>query len=607
MIATSREGCRWLSAWTGAALALALTLLWPSAGSAQTAPPSAAGGAEAGSQAAPPASAAEEDEPPAVSKETKQEARRHFLRGLALLRQKAWAPALAEFKLSRALYPTRVATNNAAIALTELQRYDEALDMFETLLRDFKVAEQERGLAQREIAQLRELVGTIDVTGSEPGASIVIGSVDRGEYPPVKPLRVAAGNHVVRVFKEGFEPFETHVDVAGGQTVTVKAELKQLKESGRLRVTERTGKIVGVVVDSVVVGQTPWEGRLGVGSHMVMLRGAGKLGSQPAAAEVKSQQLTQLALLAEALEAQLRINPTPPGASVWIDSVEVGNGVWLGRLKTGPHQVEVKAEGFLSETREVTLQKGERPVLDISLEQDEEAPMWRLPSKWTADVSGALVVVPTFGGDVAGGCSDGCERSVGLGGMALVHGSYELGSGLGFGLELGYLMAAQDVTDRESSLMPIGMSTATGGTADDSLRLQGFMAGATIGYHLGDGYPVVFRLGAGVLYGELRDERSGTYQAQNGGSFDAYPVADFASATYLYLDPGVRAGVRFAEHFELTAGVQALMLIAIAAPTWDDSTELGAGADGIGTYPDEQTLGDFVLGVAPGVNLRYDY
>ncbi|MCA9619893.1 MAG: PEGA domain-containing protein, partial [Myxococcales bacterium] len=80
-----------------------------------------------------------DDGPPPVTAETKELAKVHFKRGLKLLREEAWSPALAEFLQSRELFPTRVATNNAGIALRKLQRYDEALDMFETLLRDFEV------------------------------------------------------------------------------------------------------------------------------------------------------------------------------------------------------------------------------------------------------------------------------------------------------------------------------------------------------------------------------------------------------------------------------------------------------------------------------------
>jgi hypothetical protein len=548
---------------------------------------------------------ADEDEPPPVSAETKQQAKRHFLKGIKLLRQQAWAPALAEFLLSRELYATRVATNNAGIALQRLQRYDEALDMFETLLRDFKVPPSERTRAQEEIAELRALVGTIEIQGAEPGASIVISSEDRGEYPPVKPIRVAAGNHVVRIFKEGYEPFDTRIDVAGGQVAFITAKLTKLKDSGKLRVVERTGRTLNVLVDNVIVGKSPWQGTLAVGDHMVTLRGKGKIGAQPAKATVKSQQVTQLSLVAEDLDASLRIDPTPPGANVWLDSVNVGNGVWLGRLKTGRHSVEVKAAGFLTSERSVELRKGQRETLVIELERDEDAPQWRKPSRWTIDGNASLVVAPTFGGDVGDRCGDGCENPIGLGGLFMVNGNYELGSGLGFGIELGYLIANKEVEKRDGELTPNGMTAADPGSATDGLRLSAFLAGVNAGYHFGEVVPMTFRVGAGVLYGQLRDERSGHFASQHGGEFDTFPVVDFPTVTYVYIAPAVRAGYRLTEQLELSGQLQALLLVALSQPKWDDSIEVAAATDGIGRFSDESLMGSFVGMFAPGVDLRY--
>jgi hypothetical protein len=346
---------------------------------------------------------------------------------------------------------------------------------------------------------------------------------------------------------------------------------------------------------------------LGVGDHMVALRGEGKLGSQPTAAVVKPQQLTTLSLLAEELDASLRVDPTPPGASVWINSVNVGNGVWLGRLKTGQHRVEVKAEGFLPDIRTVALDKGERENVAVGLERDEDAAIWRKPPKIILDASTSLVVAPTFGGDVAGGCTGECSRSVGLGGLFFLHGGYELGSGLGFGVEAGFLVASQSVTGRTAGLTPNGFPGPNPGTADDALRLTGFLGGATIGYHFGERFPALFRLGAGVLAGQIRSERTGTFRTSGGSDFNVDPSADFPSATYFYVDPEARIGVRFADHFEVSAGVQALLLIALSQPRWDSTIELAASEDGIGTYPDESLMGEFVLMIAPGASLRYDF
>jgi hypothetical protein len=570
------------------------------------APPALAQPAPAPQPAPASTDAAPPEEAP-VSEATRQEARLHFEKGLTLLREEAWGPALAEFLLSRKLFATRVATNNAAIALRRLQRYDEALEMFETFLRDFTVTQAEQLAAQREIAELRALVGTVDITGAEPGASIVVSGEDRGQYPPVKPIRVAAGPHIVRVSKEGYEPFEIRIDVAGGQTSSVAAKLHKLTRSGRLRVVERTGKTVDVLVDNGLVGRTPWIGTLSVGSHMVTLRGAGKLGTQPTSAPVSSQELTTLSLLAEDLDASLSVTPTPPGASVWINSVNVGNGVWLGRLKAGNHQIEVKSDGFISATRTVTLDKGEREVVELKLERDDDAAIWRKPPKVTMDVSASFMIGPTLGGDISDGCAAGCSRSPALGALVLAHAGYERGSGLGVGGELGALVAVQNVDDRAAGIWPIGADAASTGVASDTLRAAGFLAGATVGYHAGERFPTLLRLGVGVLLGEARDERAGTFKTTAGGSYATDPIVDFPSATYLYIDPEVRVGLSLGEHLELSAGVKLLMLVALSQPKWDTSLELAASTDGIGTYPRESVMGDFVFLASPGVGLRYDY
>jgi len=584
---------------------------------AQPAPPSAppveppAAPAASAAPSAPPADTAPPAEGAPPSEETKKEARAHFNKGLALLQEEAWAAALAEFLVSRELFPTRVATNNAALALRKLQRFDESLDMYETYLRDFSnIPPGERTLAQRAVAELRDLVGTVEITGAEPGASIVVSSQDRGEYPPVKPLRVSAGTHLVRIFKEGFEPFETRVDVAGGQTAKVTAKLRVLKDSGRLKVAERGGRAIDVVVDNVVVGKTPWEGLLAVGNHTVALRGEGKVGTQPATAPVKSQQLTALTLVAEDLEAALRVEPTPAGASVAIDGVTVGRGIWLGRLRTGAHQVEVTADGFLPLAKKVTIERGAREIVKAELARDPNALMWRKPSKIFFEFSAGFTLVPTFGGDVAGLCTDKCSRPVGIGALALAHGGYELGSGFGFGLTAGYIIASQNVTGRKTRLTPNSKNNdppPQQGTADDRLRLSAFVGGAHASYHLGETVPVLLRVGAGVLLGQVRDERSGRFTTRAGKPYKAYPVVDFPSTTYFYIDPEVRVGVRFARHFELSAGVQALMLLALSQPRWSDTIEIAASTDGIGKYDPNPVMGGFVLAVTPTVGLRYDF
>src|SRR5262249_24288608 len=154
-----------------------------------------------------------------------------------------------------------------------------------------------------EMVSLRSFVGVLDIRGAEAGASVIVDGRNRGSAP-TQPIRVNVGTHVVRVYKEGFEAFETRVDVPGGQAEVVAAKLAPLLRSGRLKVIERQGYVLDVVVYNAVVGKTPWEGPLAPGDHTVLIRGDGVIGTQPAIAPVQLNGVTPVTLVAETLQSR---------------------------------------------------------------------------------------------------------------------------------------------------------------------------------------------------------------------------------------------------------------------------------------------------------------
>src|SRR6185436_3959720 len=93
----------------------------------------------------------------------KEDARNHFEIGLTHFDREEYSAALAEFLESRRLFSTRSATKNAAICLRKEKRFDESLEMFESLLRDFpNLPAGDRDLAEREIGELKRSVGTVE-------------------------------------------------------------------------------------------------------------------------------------------------------------------------------------------------------------------------------------------------------------------------------------------------------------------------------------------------------------------------------------------------------------------------------------------------------------
>src|SRR5262245_55376847 len=85
----------------------------------------------------------EPEAPPPEAPDEKAQAEERFYKGLRLFREQLWDAALAEFLESRAMHATRAATRNAALCLRKLGRFDEALDLFEAMLREFPPASAE--------------------------------------------------------------------------------------------------------------------------------------------------------------------------------------------------------------------------------------------------------------------------------------------------------------------------------------------------------------------------------------------------------------------------------------------------------------------------------
>jgi hypothetical protein len=576
--------------------------------------PAAPGGAprSAVPPAAPPSAAPPPAAPPSAPPSAFDQAKDRFQRGRDLFKLGAWEPALAEFLESRSLHPTWSATLHAAYCLRQLTRFDESLDMFAVLVRDFgdKLPAEPKREALRQIEETRKLVATLEVEGAVPGATLVVDQKNRGEYPLLEPLRVPAGGHTVRVFLEGYEPFEVHVDVAGGTSRRVTARLVKLTATGTLSVVEQEGRALSVVIDAVGVGRAPWKGLLAPGEHTVLLRGARDTGTPPATVIVKRDATTPLTLRAEDLRAVLRVQPTPAGATVAIDGVSVGRGAWEGRLRAGAHRVEIAADGFVLEVRHPAILAGKRETLAVTLERDPLSPLWqdnRGRFFFEADLGPGFV--PDLGGDVAGACGVTCARSLGVGVLVVGRGGYRFPSGFMVSVDAGYLQAGQVVSGRATQITPVGL-TPNLGEADDTLLLRGAVLGASGGVRLGQRFPLTLRLGAGVLLGAVRDHRTGQFRTVDHLPPQAYPVdvSEARPATSLYVAPEIRVSLPLGKRFEVSAGLEALVLISLARPRWDpQGAPVLAGRDGLARFAADALVGQAVLGIVPGLGARYEF
>jgi hypothetical protein len=534
------------------------------------------------------------------------------MRGRELSAARAWAAAFLEFLQSRRLYPTMSATSNAVVCLKNLQRYDEALDMLGALLTEFndKLPADVKEAAQRDVIALRKLTGSISIDGAVPGAAISIDGRPRGEYPSPAPLHVLLGSHVVRVYKEGYEAFEGSVEAKAGQVATITAQMQRLLRSGLLRVTEPTGKTLDVIIDGFDVGKTPWEGPIAAGDHTLMLRGADGSGTLPAPFSIGLNQRVELALAAEDLEASVKILPVPATASVAIDGIFVGRGIWEGRLRPGEHPIKVVADGYFPEERQVKLARGASEVISIPMRRDPSSPLWRKPGRFFVDGSGGAALTPSFGGEISSACSGECSQGIGAGGQMSFNGGYELDSGFSFGVTAGYATMSRTTSNRSTTLAVVSQPRPQVGTVEDTVLVRGFLAGAFAGLRLGERFPIRLRVKAGVALGTAADTREGTFSVSDPTvvtSYDIGPIVVTNSMTWFYLEPEVRAALKLTDHIDISAGLGALLLVTSDPPSWDADQAINAKDDGYGTFAAEILTNSVVFALTPSLGVRYTF
>jgi hypothetical protein len=155
---------------------------------------------------------------PSVSQaDDAREAQVHFERAIQLYQARAYEEALAEFQRAYQLAPRYQVLFNIAQVHYQLNEYAEALRAFEGYLRrgGHALSGERRAFVQRELAELRERVGTLTVVTDVPGASVLVDDLDVG-VTPLEPLSVDIGRHVVRVELSGHPPITRKVHITSG-------------------------------------------------------------------------------------------------------------------------------------------------------------------------------------------------------------------------------------------------------------------------------------------------------------------------------------------------------------------------------------------------------
>jgi hypothetical protein len=150
----------------------------------------------------------------------REQARMHFERGVALMTAEDWDAALAEFDRSLELSATRSALFNRGMCLKALHRYIEALRAFRQWREEYAGAAgtEERESVDSAVAQLQGFLGSLAISVSVAGATVLVDGQPVGTSPLPAPLPVEVGPHTVEATLEGCEPAREQVTITSGES-----------------------------------------------------------------------------------------------------------------------------------------------------------------------------------------------------------------------------------------------------------------------------------------------------------------------------------------------------------------------------------------------------
>ncbi|MBA2540346.1 MAG: PEGA domain-containing protein [Deltaproteobacteria bacterium] len=190
----------------------------------------------------------------------------HFDNGNALFAEGNYAGALAEYTASYKLRPLPIVIKNIGLSQQRLFLYVEAL---ESLQKYVDQAPDAADVAETKtiIVEIRNLLVEVRLA-LIPAAGVLIKVDGReiGKTPLPKSLLVAAGSRTFELSIDGYEAATQTLTVAAGTPLDLKAELKLIPKTGKIRITSPVLRAT-VSIDGKPVGIVPLEVELSGGGH----------------------------------------------------------------------------------------------------------------------------------------------------------------------------------------------------------------------------------------------------------------------------------------------------------------------------------------------------
>lgn len=210
---------------------------------------------------------------------------------------------------------------------------------------------------------------TLRIDANPQGSNVYLD----GAFVGTTPLRISThpGRHDIRVTRDGYEPYQTSLDLRPGDTRSVKAELRPIRQTGTVTFdSEPRG--AAVYLDGAYVGTTPTQ-RMTVdsGSHNVRFTLNGYLDAS-LGFQLSSGQDRLVSTGLRAATGTLLIQANVGGALAFVDGRSVGTvpsgsgRLTVPDLEPGNHELTLVAPGFRTYVSSFDIQSGQTTQLAAS-------------------------------------------------------------------------------------------------------------------------------------------------------------------------------------------------------------------------------------------------
>lgn len=198
----------------------------------------------------------------------------------------------------------------------------------------------------------------LNVASTPPGATILVGGVERGNTPGVVELSPTDPHSITLRLDDHAEATEPFEPVAG-ETVEIAVELERLTATMRIQ-SEPQG--ASVHIDEREVGVTPLELEDLARTPVRVELELDGYRSESREVDLDAQREVELAITLAEIDARpgtLWVNANIPNARVEVDGRVVSRSVpWRGRARVGSRRVTVRAPDGRTESRTVRVRPG---------------------------------------------------------------------------------------------------------------------------------------------------------------------------------------------------------------------------------------------------------